>query len=85
MKLKVLVFLMFAVCNIYSQQVVDKIVAVVDNDIILESELDYQTQLYAAQNKIDPNLPGLKKQILNTMIDDKLVYAQATFDSIKVS
>jgi peptidyl-prolyl cis-trans isomerase SurA len=85
MKLKVLVFLMFAVCNIYSQQVVDKIVAVVDNDIILESELDYQTQLYAAQNKIDPNLPGLKKQILNTMIDDKLVYAQATFDSIKVT
>ncbi|MGA8264158.1 MAG: peptidylprolyl isomerase [Ignavibacteriaceae bacterium] len=85
MKLKIFVFLMFAVCNIYSQQVVDKIVAVVDNDIILESELDYQTQLYAAQNKIDPNLPGLKKQILNTMIDDKLVYAQATFDSIKVT
>ena len=63
----------------------DKIVAVVDNEIILKSELDFQTQTYAAQRKIDPNQPGLKEQVLNSMIDDKLVYAQATLDSIEAS
>lgn len=85
MRFKILVFLIFAVCNIYSQQVLDKIVAVVDNEIILQSELEFQLQTYAAQQKIDPNTPGLKQQILNSMIDDKLVYAQALFDSIEVS
>ena len=85
MKFKILLFLIFAVCNIYSQQVLDKIVAVVDNEIILQSELEFQIQTYAAQQKIDPNTPGLKQQILNSMIDDKLVYAQALFDSIEVS
>ena len=85
MKFKILVFLMFATCSIYSQQVLDKIVAVVDNEIILQSELNFQVQTYAAQHKINPDQPGLKKQILNSMIDEKLVYAQAIFDSIEVS
>ncbi len=85
MKFKILALLMFLSYNLYSQQVLDKIVAVVDNEIILQSELDFQTQTYAAQQKIDPNQPGLKEQILNNMIDDKLVYAQATIDSIQVS
>ena len=85
MKFKILVFLMLATCSIYSQQVLDKIVAVVDNEIILQSELNFQVQTYAAQHKINPDQPGLKKQILNSMIDEKLVYAQAIFDSIEVS
>ncbi|MGA7838953.1 MAG: peptidylprolyl isomerase, partial [Ignavibacteriaceae bacterium] len=86
MKFKFFVFLMFFLaCNIYSQEVLDKIVAVVDNEIILKSELDFQTQLYAAQRKLNPNQPGLEKQILNTMIEEKLVYAQAELDSITVS
>lgn len=85
MKFKIFVFLIFTACNLYSQQVLDKIVAVVDNEIILQSELDFQTQTYASQNKVDPNTPGLKEQILNNMIEDKLVYAQATLDSINVS
>ena len=85
MKLKIFVFLLFAACNLYSQQVLDKIVAVVDNEIILQSELEFQVQTYAAQQKIDPNQPGLKEQILNNMIDEDLVYAQAVYDSIEVS
>ena len=85
MKFKVLAFFIIASCSLYSQQVLDKIVAVVDNEIILQSELDFQTQTYAAQKKIDPNQPGLKEQILNSMIEDKLAYAQAIFDSIQVS
>lgn len=70
---------------ILPQQVLDKVVAVVDNEIILLSELDFQTNLLAAQRKIDPGTPGLRDQVLKAMIDDKLVYAQANFDSIIVS
>lgn len=85
MKFKILVFLIFTTCSVYSQQVLDKIVAVVDNEIILQSELNFQVQTYAAQHKINPDQTGLKEQILNSMIDEKLVYAQAIFDSIEVS
>ncbi len=85
MKLKVLlIFIVFAGI-IHSQQVLDKIVAVVGDEIICKSELDYQTSLLAAQRNISPDAPGLRKQVLNTMIEDKLVYTQANLDSITVS
>ena len=64
---------------------IDKVVAVVDNEIILQSELDFQTSIYASQRSLDPNSPEIKRQILNTMIDEKLVYAQAELDSITVT
>lgn len=70
---------------LFSQQVVDKIVAVVDNEIILQSELDFQTQLFASQRKIDPKAPGLKQQVLNMILEDKLLYVQANLDSIQVT
>ncbi len=84
MKLLPILFLFFTF-NLFSQQVIDKIVAVVDNEIILQSELDFQTNLIAAQRKIDPKASGLKEQILNALIEEKLVYAQANFDSISVT
>ena len=66
-------------------QTLDKIVGVVENDIILESELNAQVQLLVINNKIDPNTPGLKAQVLQSMIDEKLIVAKAIEDSIVVS
>src|SRR5690606_5497558 len=71
--------------QIAAQQVLDKIVAVVDDEIILKSELDYRTTIEAAQRRIDPNTIGLREQILNAVIEDKLVLAQANLDSIVVT
>ena len=85
MKFKLFLFLVIIGVNVFAQEVVDKIAAVVDNEIILKSELDYQVRLMAAQKKEDPNTPGLEKQVLNQMIDEKLAYAQAILDSIQVS
>jgi peptidyl-prolyl cis-trans isomerase SurA len=65
--------------------VIDKVVAVVDNEIILQSELEFQASVYASQRSMDPKSPELKNQILNAMIDEKLVYAQAELDSIVVT
>ena len=85
MKFKILlIFILFAGI-IHSQEVLDKIVAVVGDEIILKSELDFQTNVLAAQRNIKPNTPGLRDQVLNAMIEDKLVYAQANLDSITVS
>jgi peptidyl-prolyl cis-trans isomerase SurA len=65
--------------------VIDKVVAVIDNEIILQSELDFQATVYASQRGMDPKSPELRNQLLNAMIDEKLVYAQAELDSIVVT
>jgi peptidyl-prolyl cis-trans isomerase SurA len=84
MKKMFLLVMLFSI-SIYCQEVLDKIVAVVDNEFILKSELEFQTGMVAAQRKLDPNSPELQKQVLNAIIEEKLIYAQANFDSIIVS
>jgi len=79
-----LIFLSIRI-SLNAQEVIDKIAAVVGDEIITQSELEFQVNLYAAQRKIDPSTPGLKNQVLNTLIEEKLVYAQANMDSITVS
>ena len=85
MKLKLIPVLLLFISTVFAQEVLDRIVAVVDNEIILQSELDFQVNIFAAQRKIDPKTPGLKNQILQNMIDEKLIYAQAQVDSITVT
>ncbi|MGE5458463.1 MAG: SurA N-terminal domain-containing protein, partial [Methanococcaceae archaeon] len=83
-KLFVFVILLFA-SSAFAQEVLDKVVAVVDNEIIMKTELEFQTAQYAAQRNANVSDPALKKMILNSMINEKLLYAQAQLDSIVVS
>ena len=85
MKFKIFALLMFIAGCAYAQEVLDKIVAVVDNEIITESELDFQTNLLASRYGVSPDNPKLKEQTLNSMIEEKLAYAQANLDSIEVT
>lgn len=85
MKIKLLAILILFTLTLHAQETLDKIVAVVDNEIILKSELDFQISVFASQRQLDPNTPGLRNQILNSMIEEKLIYAQADLDSITVS
>lgn len=85
MKLKLLFLFVLLIGTAFPQEVLDRIVAVVDDEIILQSELQFQVNMFAAQRRIDPKTPGLQNQILNNMIDEKLVYAQAQLDSITVT
>jgi len=85
MKFKILTVLIFAAGIMHAQQVLDRVVAVVDNEIITESELDFQTNLLASRYGVSPDSPQLKKQTLNSMIEEKLAYAQANLDSIEVT
>ncbi len=82
---KLFLIFIFAISFISAQEVIDRVVAVVDNEVILKSELDLQVNYEAVQRNLDPNNNDLRKQILNLMIDEKLLYAQAELDSIEIS
>ena len=50
------IFLILFFINIslaVAQEVIDKIVAVVDSEVILQSELDFQVAMFAAQRNLD--------------------------------
>jgi peptidyl-prolyl cis-trans isomerase SurA len=70
---------------VHGQNVVDRIVAVVDKEIITESELLERVSFYAFQNKMDPSKIELKRQMLESMVTEKLILAQALIDSIQIT
>ncbi len=82
---RLLIFAILISINLWAQEVLDKIVAVVDNEIIMQSELDFQTNIMIAQQRVDPSNKNIKSQILNSLIEEKLLYAQAKLDSITVT
>lgn len=85
MKRFLLALLLVTGTQLFAQEVLEKVVAVVDNEIILKSELDNYVLLEASKNNIDPADVAFRKKILSQLIDQKLIYAQAQIDSIKVT
>jgi len=79
--------LSLAVCAVSPApaQVLDRVVAVVENDPILESELNAQIQFFALTNRMDPKTPGVHDQVLQAMVNEKLIVAKAIQDSVTVS
>lgn len=67
-------------------QSLDKIIAVVGNEVILKSDLDAQVQILAQQNPdMDINDKKTRDEILDAIINEKLVVTKAFEDSIVVS
>lgn len=70
-------------------QVMDRIVAVVGDEIILLSELEARLQLAGIQLKIDPEdvsaMEDLRGPLLQEMVNEKLILVQARRDSIQVA
>lgn len=83
--MKKIIFIFSLLTIINAQQTLDRVIAVVGNEIILQSELSLQAAYVAAQRNIDPNSEDLKQTILQRMIEEKLLYAQAELDTIQVS
>jgi peptidyl-prolyl cis-trans isomerase SurA len=81
-KIFVLTFLILLSGYVFSQQrLLDRIVAVVDKEVILESDLNQQIDFFVFNNKVDRNLPNLKQLVLDAMINDKLIVAKAVEDT----
>lgn len=92
-KLALLVFFLFITAS-FSQmtaqvnegEVVDKIIAVVGNEIIMLSDLNGQIAKFAQQDRsIDPNDKQFRQRVLDAMINEKLVVTKAIEDSITVT
>jgi peptidyl-prolyl cis-trans isomerase SurA len=71
------------------EKVIDRIVAVVDNEIILESELSqymqFQVGSQAALDAMTPaQVESLKTYILDELINQKVLLAKARADTVKV-
>jgi len=67
------------------RELVDKIVAVVGDQIILASEVDFQLQMYLMQqenqNISQADADNLRRQILDQMVADKLMLVEAQKDT----
>jgi peptidyl-prolyl cis-trans isomerase SurA len=61
--------------------VVDRVVAVVGKEPILLSDLNAQIELYVFTNRVDPNTPGLREQVLDALMNEKLILAKALDDT----
>lgn len=68
-----------------AQVLIDKVAAVVDKEIITESDVAERLAMIAMQNRLDAADPGLKKQVLESMVSEKLILAQAILDSVTVT
>jgi peptidyl-prolyl cis-trans isomerase SurA len=68
-----------------AQNSLDRIIAVVDKEVITESDLNFTVQQLAVQNRMDPTSKELRDRVLEGMINDKLVLAQAIEDSVVVT
>lgn len=83
------VFAIVTICSstIYAQQaqVIDKIVAVVGNNIIMQSDIEEQYMQYRMQGGIKGSASSIRCEILEDMLFRKLMLNQAELDSITVS
>jgi peptidyl-prolyl cis-trans isomerase SurA len=70
------------VCSAANAQTVDKIVAKVDNEIVLKSEVELGYIQYLSNGQTDKG--DLKCQILESLLVNKLMVAKAEIDSVVV-
>ncbi|KAB2909311.1 MAG: peptidylprolyl isomerase [Ignavibacteriales bacterium] len=81
-----LVFLLlFGGGTLFAQEVIEKIAAIVDNDVILESEVKLRAMIEAQREGVNPNDKDFQAKVLESMIEEKLLYAWAVLDSIIVT
>ena len=71
--------------NTFSQGEGDKIIAIVGNDIILQSDLNFQLYNYMTQNNLQQLTNQLVEQVFQNMLTEKLMLAKAEQDSIYIS
>src|SRR5512142_476407 len=83
--IKTLMLLFAAATALQAQpEVLDRIVAVVGREYILQSDLNAQTDFYAFTNHIDASTPGLRQQVLDAMVNEKLILTKALEDTTLV-
>ena len=73
----------FFTLNCFAQKVIDRVDAIVGNEIILTSDIETQYQQYLAQGYT--NRGEIRCQIIEDLLYQKLLLNQAKIDSLEVS
>lgn len=83
----VALLLIFCNTNIYAQeaQVIDRVVAVVGQNVILQSDIEQQYMQYRLQGGIKGSAHSIRCSILEDMLFQKLLLNQAELDSIEIT
>ena len=82
---------LFFISLIYSEddQAIDGVAAIIEDHIVLKSDLAQMLNMSIIQNKIDPlkdleKVKSLERSILESMIDQKIILKRAEIDSVSV-
>lgn len=67
-----------------SRQPIDRVVAVINDEIILQSEVDMQAQYFAYSNRLYSVSNDLWNDVLKNLVSSKILLAKAKLDSIRV-
>ena len=84
---KIILLLTISIMSVgisFSQEIIDQVIAVVGNEIILESEIENQYIQLMSQEYYS-NSEDLKCDILEEMMFQKLLFIQAGLDSVEIT
>lgn len=83
--LAVFIFISGFFSVIYGQQQGDRILAIIGNDIITESDLNEQLAIYMRQNNFTQYNDKMIQQIFQNLVGEKLILAKGEQDSVTAS
>jgi peptidyl-prolyl cis-trans isomerase SurA len=84
-KILIIIITLLTCYSLYSQGEGDRIIAIVGNDIIVQSELNFHLYSYLTQNKLQELNNEIIQTVFQSLIADKLILAKAEQDSIVVT
>ena len=89
MKLLFSSLIFFSIIFPQNNQNIDGVAAIVEEHLVLKSDLAQMVNMSIIQNKIDPSkdiekIKALEKTILESMIDQKIILKKAELDSVVV-
>ena len=90
MKLLFYSLIFFSLVLPQNNQNIDGVAAIVEEHLVLKSDLAQMVNMSIIQNKIDPSrdiekIKALERTILESMIDQKIILKKAELDSVVVS
>ncbi|MCC6864951.1 MAG: peptidylprolyl isomerase [Ignavibacteria bacterium] len=71
--------------KVFGQSEGDKIIAIVGNEVILQSDLNFQLYSYMQQNNLQEVTNDVVQQVFQGLVTEKLMLAKAEQDSITVT
>ena len=88
-KLILAALLLSAISGYAQERILDRIIAIVDDNIILQSEMDQNAMNFAMQMGVQPRLGSkefdeLRKQTLEQLVLQKVLLVKAKEDSVVV-